>query len=105
PRLARQWDERRGAAILRLVQVSILAACVRPAGDGQGTPDLPRFSPDAARRELQPRRGEGRDGEKDGRGGGGVNRHRPVTAMTSRRAAGKGRPPCLWAEDVQVCGV
>ena len=43
-----------GAAILRLVQVSILALCVRPAGDGQGNPDLPRIPADAARRELQP---------------------------------------------------
>ena len=43
--LARQWDERRGAAILRLVQVPVLALCVRPAGDGQGTPDLPDYPP------------------------------------------------------------
>ncbi len=53
PGLARQWDERRSAAILRLVQVPILALCVRPAGDGQGTPDLPRLPAHAAGREFQ----------------------------------------------------
>ena len=52
--LAAGRDERRRAAILRLVQVSILALCVRPAGGGQGTPDLPRIPADAAGRELQP---------------------------------------------------
>ena len=47
-------DERRGPAILRLVQVPILALRVRPAASGQGTPNLPRVPADAARRELQP---------------------------------------------------
>ena len=47
--LAKQRDERRRAAILRLVQVPILALRVRPAGGGQGTPDLPRLPADAAR--------------------------------------------------------
>ena len=76
--LAQQRDERRRAAILRLVQVPVLALRVRPAGDGQGTPDLPRLPADAAGRELQPRRGESRDGEKDGGGGGGEQRYWPV---------------------------
>ena len=51
--LAQQRDERRSAAILRLVQVPILALRVRPAANGQGNPDLPRLSADAAGRELQ----------------------------------------------------
>ena len=40
--------------LLRLVQVPILALCVRPAGVGQGTPDLPRLPADAGGREFQP---------------------------------------------------
>ena len=93
---AGQWmGRRRGAAILRLVQVSILALCVRPAADGQGTPDLPGFPADAKRRELQPRCSESGDGEKDGTGGGGEQRPQPVTEMTFRRAARKGRPGAL----------
>ena len=51
-----------GAAILRLVQVPVLALCVRSADGGQGTPDLPRLPADAARREFQPRRRESGDG-------------------------------------------
>ena len=47
-------NERRLGTILRLVQVSVLALCVRPAVDGQRTQDLPRLSADAAGRELQP---------------------------------------------------
>ena len=39
---------------IRLVQVPVLALCVRPAVDGQGTQDLPRLSADAAGREFQP---------------------------------------------------
>jgi hypothetical protein len=70
--LAKRWDERRGAAILRLVQVSILALCVRPAGDGQGNPNLPGLPADAKGRELQPRCSEG---------GGGEQRPQPVTEM------------------------
>ena len=69
-------NERRRAAILRLVQVPILALCLRPAGHGQGTPDLPRLPADAAWRELQSRRCESGDGEKDGTGGNGEQRHR-----------------------------
>ena len=46
----------------------VLALRVRPAGDGQGTPDLPRIPADAARRELQPRRRESGDGQADGPG-------------------------------------
>ena len=49
--------ERRVGTILRLVQVSVLALCVRPAVDGQGTQDLPRLPANAAGRELQPGRG------------------------------------------------
>ena len=45
---------------------------------GKAAPDLPRLPADAAGRELQPRRGEGGDGEADGAGGGGEQRHRPV---------------------------
>jgi UDP-N-acetylmuramate--alanine ligase len=41
--MAKQWDERRRAAVLRLVLVPILALRVRPAANGQGNPDLPRF--------------------------------------------------------------
>ena len=51
--LAERWDERRRAAVLRLVQVPILALRVRPASNWQGNPDLPRLPADAARRELQ----------------------------------------------------
>ena len=43
---------------------------------GKETPDLPRLPADAARRELQPRRGQGGDGEEDGPGRGGVQGHR-----------------------------
>ena len=75
PGLAERRDERRRAAILRLVQVPILALCLCPAGDGQGTPDLPRISADAAGRELQSRCRESGDGEKDGN-----RRKRPAKA-------------------------
>src|SRR6266436_4534336 len=80
--MAGQWDERRRAAILRLVQVPILALCFRSTGSGQGTPDLPRIPADAKGRELQPRCSESGDAEKDGTGAGGEQRHGPVTAMT-----------------------
>ena len=59
-----------------------LALCVRPAVDGQGNPDLPGISADAAGCELQPRCRESRDGEKDGTGGGGKQRPQLVTEMT-----------------------
>ena len=51
--LAKQRYERRWPTVLRLVQIPILALRVCPAGNGQGTPDLPRLSADAAGRELQ----------------------------------------------------
>ena len=70
----------------------ILALRVRPAGDGQGTPDLPRLPADAAGRELQPRRGQSGDGEKDGRGGDGEQRPRPVTGMTFTAGGSQGPP-------------
>ena len=70
--LAQQRDERWSAAILRLVQVRVLALRVCPAVSGQGNPNLPRLSTDAAGRELQPRRSQGGDGEEDGRGGSSV---------------------------------
>ena len=57
--------------VLRLVQVSILAFCVRPAGDGQGNPDVPRLPAHAAGREFQPRCRESGDGRQDGPGGSG----------------------------------
>ena len=44
--LAEQRDQGRRAAVLRLVQVPVLAIRLRPAGDGQGTPDLPRLPAD-----------------------------------------------------------
>src|SRR5205807_4809258 len=73
--LADQWDERRRAAILRLVQVPILALRARPAENWRGNPDLPRLPTDAARRELQSGCRQSGDGEKDGRGRGGKQRH------------------------------
>ena len=89
--LAQQRNERRRAAILRLVQVPVLALRVRPAGDGQGTPDLPRIPADAAGRELQPRRRESGDGEKDGTGAR-RQRPRPVTGMTFTAGGSQGPP-------------
>ena len=85
--LAEQRHQGRRPAVLRLVQVPVLALRLRPAGHGQGTPDLPRLPADAARRELQPRRRQGGDGEEDGAGRGGQQGTR--TGKTSRRC---GRP-------------
>ena len=83
-----------GAAILRLVQVPVLALRVRPADRRQGTPNLPRLSADAARRELQPRRRQGGNAEEDGTGGGGRQRPGQLSRMASRRAASQ-RPPAV----------
>ena len=58
---------------------------------GQGTPDLPRFPADAAGRELQSRRSQSGDGEKDGRGGGGEQRHWPVIEIARRLNVGRPR--------------
>ena len=56
----------------------VLALRVRPAADGQELPDGPRLPADAEGRELQPRRGEGGDGEEDGGGRGGEQGAQPV---------------------------
>ena len=51
----------RRAAVLRLVQVRILALRVRPAGGGEARDDGHRVPADAEGRELQPRCREGED--------------------------------------------
>ena len=61
----------------------------RPAANGQGNPDLPRLPADAAWRELQPRRNQSGDGEKDGRGGGGGQRPQQLTGTTLPTAQSK----------------
>ena len=81
--LAEQRDEGRRPAILRLVQVPVLALRVRPAGGGQSVADVHRLPADAAGRELQPRSREGGDGEEDGCCGGSGKRSQQL--MGTRR--------------------
>ena len=50
------------------------------------------YPPMQTGRELQPRRRESGDGEKDGPGGGGSQRHRPVTEMTFTAGGSQGPP-------------
>ena len=56
-----QRDQRRRAAVLRLVQVRILALRVCPAGGREAGHDRDRVPADAEGRELQPRCREGED--------------------------------------------
>ena len=79
-RLAPGWHQGGRAAVFRLVQVRVLALRLRATGRGQGAADLHRLSAHAARRELQPGGGEGRDGQEDGRGGSRVKGDRSVNA-------------------------
>ena len=55
------------------------------------------YPPMQTRRELQPRRRESGDGEKDGPGGGGSQRHRPVTEMTFTAGGSQG-PPAFFCD-------
>src|SRR5258708_21162686 len=100
--LAQRRDERGGPAILRLVQIPVLALRACPAASGQGTPDLPRVPADAARRKLQPRRSQSRDGTKDGPGAGRRQRAQQLAALTLPRAARKGRPPFFLCVRVRL---
>ena len=59
--LAREREQDRGAAILRLVQVRILALRVRPAAGGEARHDGRRVPADAERGQLQSRCGESAD--------------------------------------------
>src|SRR5262249_22464670 len=70
------------AAVLGLVEVPVLAIGVPPAARGKGPQALRRLPADAAGRELQPRGGEGRDGEADGAGR--SSEPRPVADVTRR---------------------
>src|SRR5271168_2836790 len=79
--LSRRHDEESVADVFwRLVYVSILAFCFRPASDGQGNPDFPGIPADATRRKFQPRRPESRNGRQDGPGGSRVQRPQQLTA-------------------------
>ena len=59
--LAREREQDRGAAILRLVQVRVLAVRVRPAAGREARHDGHRVPADAEGSELQSRCGEGAD--------------------------------------------
>ena len=87
--LAEQRDEGRRAAILRLVQVPVLALRLCAAADGQGAPDLHRVSADAERRELQSGSGQGGNGEEDGRGRSGGQGHGSITERRGGRCGAR----------------
>src|SRR5271154_5300704 len=76
----------------RLVYVSILAFCLRPASDGQGNPDFPGISADATRRKFQPRCHKSRNGRQDGPGGSGLQRPQQLTATTLTAGGSQGLP-------------
>ena len=73
------------AAILRLVQVRVLALRVRPAAGGEARPDRHRVPADAEGRELQPRCREGEDRGRQGR-------HGQVGEQEASNEANGGRP-------------
>ena len=55
------------------------------------------YPADAAGREFQSRRSQSGDGEKDGPGGSGRQRHRPVTETTFTAGGSQGPPAFFWS--------
>jgi hypothetical protein len=53
---------------------------------------IPGISADAAKRELQPRRNQGRDGKTDGRGGSGGERTQQLRQTTITEGGSQGLP-------------
>ena len=82
------------AAILRLVQVRVLALRVRPAGSGEARHDRDRVPADAEGRELQPRCREGEDRSGPGGDGQVANEDRGA-AVPSLLSKGR-RKPMRW---------
>src|SRR5271170_5582821 len=91
--LSRRHDEEWVADVFRrLVYVSILAFCFRPASDGQGNPDVPGISADATGRKFQPRCPESRNGRQDGAGGSGLQGPQQLTATPFAGGGSQGPP-------------